>query len=142
MLFLLLSLFFIINLKVGLKNFSNFSGGGGTRTHKATGATGFQDRRISQFCHPSIAPNRIRTGISSLRSWCPNLLDDGGNLGREGFEPSRPFGHKVLSLVRLPVPPPALLFLLYHSKNLLIKLGIVKERKMTIIPIIKGTILE
>ena len=24
---------------------------------------------------------------------------------KEGFEPPRPFGHKILSLARLPVPP-------------------------------------
>ena len=32
-------------------------------------------------------------------------LRNEGLVRKEGFEPPRPFGHKILSLARLPVPP-------------------------------------
>lgn len=37
---------------------------------------------------------------------------------KEGFEPPRPFGHKILSLARLPVPPlPQVVLLFYRLPN-------------------------
>ena len=35
---------------------------------------------------------------------------------KEGFEPPRPFGHKILSLARLPVPPlPQVVYPIYRE---------------------------
>ena len=34
-----------------------------------------------------------------------NYWKEKGLVRKEGFEPPRPFGHKILSLARLPVPP-------------------------------------
>ena len=39
-------------------------------------------------------------------------------MGGEGIEPSRPYGHKILSLARLPVPPLAHKYILTHFLNL------------------------
>ncbi len=39
------------------------------------------------------------------------------NLREEGFEPSRPCGHTVLSRARLPVPPPARQTILQNGAN-------------------------
>ena len=38
-------------------------------------------------------------------------------MGREGFEPSHPYGHKILNLARLPVPPPALRDIITQNDN-------------------------
>ena len=81
---------------------------------------------------------KIRQAVNRLSGYCrlerENLLRDGplsrsfrdrgcrkgqkkkGNklVRKEGFEPPRPFGHKILSLARLPVPP------LPHRRNALI----------------------
>src|SRR2546430_12440687 len=49
---------------------------------------------------------------ASVALGCVQVLDTMGYLAfgkvlvrKEGFEPPRPFGHKILSLARLPVPP-------------------------------------
>ena len=39
-------------------------------------------------------------------------------MGEEGLEPSRPCGHKILSLARLPVPPLARIFILTYFSEL------------------------
>src|SRR2546430_17444640 len=49
---------------------------------------------------------------ASVALGCVQVLDTMGYLAfgkvlvrKEGFDPPRPFGHKILSLARLPVPP-------------------------------------
>jgi hypothetical protein len=37
-----------------------------------------------------------------------------GEVPRVGFEPTRPYGRDILSVVRIPIPPPGLIIL--HSK--------------------------
>src|SRR4029077_17316073 len=66
------------------------------------------------FCNTSSKPTKDATLIFSkalLRSpnrrsteWKASGTKE-GLVRKEGFEPPRPFGHKILILARLPVPP-------------------------------------
>ena len=58
------------------------------------------------FREQVLARGVLRAGASGGITLSTGLKLKGENLVRkEGFEPPRPFGHKILSLARLPVPP-------------------------------------
>ena len=49
------------------------------------------ERALESSVAAGLAPGKISSAETLVR--------------KEGFEPPRPFGHKILSLARLPVPP-------------------------------------
>src|SRR5712671_8223566 len=74
----------------------------------------FEELSRNSSCHfGEIAEVEFVSGITTgrkIRRRSPRLgsgkISSPENLVRkEGFEPPRPFGHKILSLARLPVPP-------------------------------------
>src|SRR5579859_4792916 len=72
----------------------------------SSGSSGLYIFRISRMLwlmHTPRRRQRIHTA-NPAREEAENE-ENGGLVRKEGFEPPRPFGHKILSLARLPVPP-------------------------------------
>src|SRR6266853_6835002 len=74
----------------------------------------FEELSRNSFCHfGGIAEVEFVSGITtgrkirrrSLRLRSGKISSPENLVRKEGFEPPRPFGHKILSLARLPVPP-------------------------------------